>query len=86
MIGAKRHRSRASIAPLKCPRTQFFKPQIYTVIECPLKTINMQQQHYSVQPIIWKTDRVELIDQRKLPTEYTIVTIRNSEAMANAIA
>lgn len=45
----------------------------------------MQPEQNQVQPIIWKTDRVELIDQRRLPAEYTIVTIRNSEAMANAI-
>jgi len=47
--------------------------------------MEMQHNHSQVQPIIWKTDRVELIDQRRLPAEYTIVTIRNSEAMANAI-
>ncbi|MGB3206856.1 MAG: S-methyl-5-thioribose-1-phosphate isomerase, partial [Crinalium sp.] len=38
-----------------------------------------------VYPVIWKDDRVLLIDQNKLPTEYTFVEISRSDDMAQAI-
>jgi methylthioribose-1-phosphate isomerase len=38
-----------------------------------------------VYPVIWKDNRVLLIDQNKLPTEYTFVEISRSEDMAQAI-
>lgn len=38
-----------------------------------------------VNPIIWKEDRVLLIDQTRLPAEYTVVEICDYQSMANAI-
>jgi methylthioribose-1-phosphate isomerase len=38
-----------------------------------------------VYPIVWQDDRVLLIDQTRLPNEYTLVEICDSEAMGNAI-
>jgi methylthioribose-1-phosphate isomerase len=39
----------------------------------------------AINPVYWQTDRAILIDQLKLPTEYTTVEIRTSQAMAVAI-
>jgi methylthioribose-1-phosphate isomerase len=38
-----------------------------------------------VYPVIWNDGRVFLIDQNRLPTEYTVVEISRSEDMAQAI-
>ncbi|MFB2833185.1 S-methyl-5-thioribose-1-phosphate isomerase [Floridanema evergladense] len=38
-----------------------------------------------VYPVIWQTDHVLLIDQNRLPAEYTLVEINNSDDMALAI-
>jgi methylthioribose-1-phosphate isomerase len=38
-----------------------------------------------VHSIVWEVDKVLLIDQRRLPSEYTVVAIRRSEDMAQAI-
>jgi methylthioribose-1-phosphate isomerase len=38
-----------------------------------------------VRPVLWKTDRVRLIDQNRLPQECTWVEINRSDEMANAI-
>jgi methylthioribose-1-phosphate isomerase len=38
-----------------------------------------------VRPIIWKGDRLELIDQRKLPDQTAYVTCRSAEEVAAAI-
>jgi methylthioribose-1-phosphate isomerase len=38
-----------------------------------------------VFPVIWQSDRVLLIDQNRLPAEYTLVEITNSNDMALAI-
>ncbi|MBD1940750.1 S-methyl-5-thioribose-1-phosphate isomerase, partial [Coleofasciculus sp. FACHB-712] len=38
-----------------------------------------------VYPVIWNQDRVLLIDQNRLPTEYTFVEISCCEDMAQAI-
>lgn len=38
-----------------------------------------------VYPVVWQQDHVVLIDQTRLPTEYTVVEIRRSEDMAAAI-
>lgn len=38
-----------------------------------------------VYPVIWQKDRVLLIDQNRLPAEYTLVEISNSNDMALAI-
>ncbi|MGI0487277.1 S-methyl-5-thioribose-1-phosphate isomerase [Pantanalinema rosaneae CENA516] len=38
-----------------------------------------------VYPVIWKDDRVLLIDQTRLPNEYEVVDIHQSEDMATAI-
>ncbi len=38
-----------------------------------------------VYPIVWQDDRVLLIDQTRLPNEYTLVEICDCEAMGNAI-
>ncbi|MEB3338674.1 MAG: S-methyl-5-thioribose-1-phosphate isomerase [Leptolyngbyaceae bacterium] len=39
----------------------------------------------AVYPVIWQNDHVWLIDQNRLPTEYTLVEIRRCEDMAQAI-
>jgi methylthioribose-1-phosphate isomerase len=36
-------------------------------------------------PVIWQHDSVSLIDQTRLPGEYTVVQIHRSEDMARAI-
>jgi methylthioribose-1-phosphate isomerase len=38
-----------------------------------------------ISPIVWKTDRVMLIDQTKIPQEFSTVAITSSAAMAEAI-
>ena len=38
-----------------------------------------------VQPIIWRGDALELLDQRRLPTETTYVTCRDAHEVAAAI-
>ncbi len=38
-----------------------------------------------VYPVIWQQDHVQLIDQTRLPEEYGVVEIRNSEDMGEAI-
>lgn len=38
-----------------------------------------------VYPVIWNEDRVLLIDQNRLPTEYVLVEISRYEDMAVAI-
>jgi methylthioribose-1-phosphate isomerase len=38
-----------------------------------------------VYPVIWQDDHVLLIDQTRLPSEYTLVEIRRSDDMARAI-
>lgn len=38
-----------------------------------------------VYPVIWKDDHVRLIDQTRLPAEFTFVEIRRSDDMAHAI-
>lgn len=38
-----------------------------------------------VYPVLWKNDRTLLIDQTRLPNEYTWVEIHSSDEMANAI-
>jgi methylthioribose-1-phosphate isomerase len=38
-----------------------------------------------VYPVVWKEDRVILIDQTRLPAEHTVVEIRRYEDMAEAI-
>ncbi|OKH31555.1 S-methyl-5-thioribose-1-phosphate isomerase [[Phormidium ambiguum] IAM M-71] len=38
-----------------------------------------------VYPVIWQEDRILLIDQNRLPAEYTLVEISNSDDMALAI-
>ena len=45
----------------------------------------MMSKITEVNPIIWKNDRVLLIDQTCLPGEYKIVEINSSEEMARAI-
>lgn len=40
---------------------------------------------HPVYPVIWQQDHVVLIDQTRLPGEYTVVEIRRSEDMAEAI-
>jgi methylthioribose-1-phosphate isomerase len=47
--------------------------------------MKMKPETKRVYPVVWQTDKVLLIDQRRLPGEYTIVTIRRSEDMAQAI-
>lgn len=39
-----------------------------------------------IYPVIWSEDRVLLIDQTRLPSEYAVVEISRSEDMAQAIA
>lgn len=39
----------------------------------------------SIYPVTWQNDRVLLIDQTRLPDEYTIVEIKRSQDMAQAI-
>ena len=38
-----------------------------------------------VYPVIWRNNSVSLIDQTRLPNEYTVVEIHRSEDMAQAI-
>jgi methylthioribose-1-phosphate isomerase len=38
-----------------------------------------------VYPVIWKDDRVLLIDQTRLPNDYEVVDIHQAEDMATAI-
>ena len=38
-----------------------------------------------VYPVIWRNNSVLLIDQTRLPSEYTVVEIHRSEDMAQAI-
>ncbi|MDB9511890.1 S-methyl-5-thioribose-1-phosphate isomerase [Kamptonema animale CS-326] len=45
----------------------------------------MTSQSTQVSPVIWKEDRVYLIDQNRLPSEYTLVEISCCEDMAEAI-
>ncbi|CBN57504.1 Methylthioribose-1-phosphate isomerase (fragment) [Kamptonema sp. PCC 6506] len=45
----------------------------------------MTSQSTQVSPVIWKEDRVYLIDQNRLPSEYTVVEISCCEDMAEAI-
>jgi methylthioribose-1-phosphate isomerase len=42
-------------------------------------------QKNPVYPVIWRTDSVSLIDQTRLPAEYSYVEINRSEDMAEAI-
>lgn len=45
----------------------------------------MMSQNTQVYPVIWNEDSVLLIDQTRLPSEYTFVEISRSEDMAEAI-
>ena len=45
----------------------------------------MLPQSTHVYPVIWQKDHVLLIDQNRLPTEYTVVEIPSSDDMALAI-
>lgn len=45
----------------------------------------MNPRDSQVFPVIWQNDRVLLIDQNRLPTEYTFVEITRCEDMAHAI-
>lgn len=45
----------------------------------------MMSQNTQVYPVIWYEDSVLLIDQTRLPSEYTFVEIHRSEDMAQAI-
>lgn len=45
----------------------------------------MSSSANQVYPVIWNADRVLLIDQNRLPTEYTFVEISCSQDMAQAI-
>ena len=38
-----------------------------------------------IYPVIWQDDRVSLIDQTRLPEEYSLVAISRSSDMAQAI-
>jgi methylthioribose-1-phosphate isomerase len=42
-------------------------------------------QSNPIYPVIWQTDHVRLIDQTRIPAEYTLVEIRRSADMAQAI-
>jgi methylthioribose-1-phosphate isomerase len=46
---------------------------------------NMTNSTNQVYPVIWHNESVSLIDQTRLPNEYTFVEIRRSEDMARAI-
>ncbi|NJK40168.1 MAG: S-methyl-5-thioribose-1-phosphate isomerase [Acaryochloridaceae cyanobacterium SU_2_1] len=41
--------------------------------------------NYPVYPVIWRDDHVQLIDQTRLPQQFSVVEIRRSEDMAVAI-
>ncbi len=45
----------------------------------------MMSQNTQVYPVIWYEDSVLLIDQTRLPNEYTFVEIHRCEDMAQAI-
>lgn len=45
----------------------------------------MMSQNTQVYPVIWSEDAVWLIDQTRLPNEYSLVEIHRSEDMAEAI-
>jgi methylthioribose-1-phosphate isomerase len=42
-------------------------------------------QSNPIYPVVWQTDHVRLIDQTRIPAEYTLVEIRRSADMAQAI-
>jgi methylthioribose-1-phosphate isomerase len=44
----------------------------------------MSQSH-PIYPVVWHTDHVRLIDQTRIPAEYSVVDIRRSADMAQAI-
>lgn len=60
----------------------FAKRQIFTP---PYLIIPMTNSHNQVYPVIWQNNSVSLIDQTRLPNEYTFVEISRSEDMARAI-
>ncbi|MDD3151221.1 MAG: S-methyl-5-thioribose-1-phosphate isomerase, partial [Candidatus Gastranaerophilales bacterium] len=41
--------------------------------------------NFKIKPIIWENDEIKLLDQRKLPAEFKIITIYNYLEMADAI-
>lgn len=45
----------------------------------------MMVQNTQVYPVIWSEDAVWLIDQTRLPNEYSLVEIHRSDDMAQAI-
>ena len=45
----------------------------------------MNSSTNQVYPVIWHNNAVSLIDQNRLPNEYTFVEISRSEDMAKAI-
>jgi methylthioribose-1-phosphate isomerase len=47
--------------------------------------VALSGERQSVEPIRWKGDRLELLDQRLLPEKLTYVTCRNAQEVARAI-
>lgn len=48
-------------------------------------TDSMESLETHVYPVLWQQDQVQLIDQTKLPWDYTIVTIRRCEDILTAM-
>ncbi len=44
-----------------------------------------QIQYYSIKPIIWKDENLDLLDQRILPAEHIYITLTDVESVAQAI-
>ncbi len=58
---------------------------IYLALNFLFLSIRMTSSLTHIYPVIWQEDKVLLIDQTRLPTEYSIVEIDRSEDMAQAI-
>lgn len=56
---------------------------VQTISVFSLTVMTSTESH--VYPVIWQNDHVLLIDQNRLPAEYTLVEITNSDDMALAI-
>ncbi len=57
----------------------------FKLVTSYLIVIIMTNLTNQVYPVIWHNDAVSLIDQTRLPNEYTFVEIHRSEDMAQAI-